>query len=274
MAAKQEVAKAPTANDQLPAYLQNQGPKVKIGNVDESDLIIPRVKLLQAISPEVETYENAKAGNFWHALAGEPMGNSLKFTPILVRKSYVLWSPRGDQRGILARSNDAVNWNVKDVFKVRPKGSATEVIWSTEAGTVRASGLAEFGSSIPGNPNSQPAAALVYEFLVYFPDYPEFSPSLLLNTRSSVKPGKALVNKIDIRPTNIYGQQYIVKPVKEEGPEGPYYNYSYASDGYATEEVYEYCKMLYEKYSGADFKASDEADEATVGTDTGAGAKF
>ena len=47
--------------DQLPDYLKGYAKKERIGNLDESDRIVPRLQLLQAISPEVTEYSNAKA---------------------------------------------------------------------------------------------------------------------------------------------------------------------------------------------------------------------
>jgi hypothetical protein len=281
MAKTNEKAVAVIGSGSVPNVAVKPSEKLSIGNVDASDIVIPRVKLLQAISPEVEEYDAAKPGHFWHTLASESLGPSLRFVPIIIRKSYVLWAPRGDQRGILARANDGEHWDVKDAFKVKPKGSAKEVIWSTECGTVSGSGLSRFGSSIPDDSNSQPAAALVYQFLAYFPDYPELSPSIILNTRSSIKPATQLVGKIQLRPANIFDQLYVMNSVKAEGAEGPYYNYQYISDGFPDKEVFEITQGLYHRFAEQTIRAADENEDvsassrgATVGTDTGPNAKF
>lgn len=259
---------ATPANNALPAYLQGKSKEHKVGNIDHTDKIVPRVKLLQAISPELEDFpEAAKAGQFWHTVASESLGSELVAVPVLLRKTYVLWAPRGDDRGILARAVDGLHWdNAGMEFTVKPKNSPHNVTYKlgktvhevTEEGMPA---LSEFGSSIPGDKNSPPAAALTYEMLWLFPDFRLLSPALIINTRSSVRPAKDLINKIDIRPVDHFYQQYKITITKEQGDEGPYYNYKYIPDGYAEEDVGQHAKELFETYSAADFRANDESEE-------------
>lgn len=260
-----EVAKAKEAG--LPAHLQG-GKTTKVGNIDSSDLIIPRIKLLQSVSPELVEFDNTKQGNFWHTVASEMLGKELRAVPIIVRKSYVLWAPRGDDRGILARANDGLNWdNAGMEFTVKPKNSPHDVTYKLGKTVHEKTGdgpaLSEFGSSIPGDPNSAPAAALTYQFLWYLLDYPELSPVIIINTRSSVRPAKALISKIDLRPVDHFAQVYKIGVTAETNDANEaYFNYNYISDGYADEETFAITKALYERFSEADWKANDESEEA------------
>lgn len=253
-----------TANNDLPSYLQGVTKSVKVGNVDATDRIIPRVKLLQAISPEVIDFPDvAKAGQFWHSVAGVSMGTSLVGIPIILKKSYVLWAPRNDDRGILARASDGLNWDTPDMsFEVKPKGAPRPITYKLGKTVHEAVDgnipLSEFGSSIPGDPNSPPAAALTYEMLWFFPDFPELSPSIIINTRSSIKPGKDLINKIDIRPVNHYYQKYRIGIIQEQSDEGPFYNYRYTSDGYASESDSVITAEMYKFFHESNYRASDE----------------
>lgn len=259
-----EVAKTPEASA-LPAYLADKQKTAKVGNIDSSDLIIPRLKLLQTVSPELETYNDAKAGNFFHSIAGQMLGNELDFIPIIVRKSIVLWAPRDDDRRILARSSDGVNWDTGFAnmeFSVRLKGQPNEIVYKT-LGNVAESGLAEFGTAIPNDPKSRPAATLTYNILMYLPKFPDMSPVVAINARSSVKPAKNLLSKIEMRPVDHYFQKYTMGVVKETGAEGPYFNYSYVANGYATEEEAKITQKLYEKFSSESWLANDEADDAS-----------
>jgi hypothetical protein len=253
-----------TTNSSLPAHLQ-AGKKAKLGNLDATDQIMPRVKLLQAISPEVETHNAAKPGNFWHTTADVSMGETLRFVPLIIRRSYVLWAPRGDERGILARANDGIHWDKQDTFEVKPKGSAKKVKWTT-SDTVTNSKLDKFGSSIPEDPDSPPAATLQYNILAYFLDHPDLSPAIMLNTRSGVKKAKALISKLEMRPVDHYGQQFVMSVVKESSAQGDFFNINYSADGYVENEGdFNYLKSLYERFSEINFRASDETDEAESG---------
>ena len=249
-----------TTTSSLPAHLQ-AGKKSTLGNLDQSDLIMPRVKLLQAISPECETHNAAKPGVFWHTTADASMGETLRFVPLVIRKSYVLWAPRGDDRGILARADDGVHWDKQETFEVKPKGSSKKVRWTT-SDTVANSGLDKFGSSVPEDSDSPPAASLQYNLLAYFPDFPDLSPAIVLNTRSAVKKARALISKIEMRPVDHFGQRFVMNVVKESAREGDFFNFNYNADGYVDEhDEYELYKSLYERFSDAKFRAADETEE-------------
>lgn len=251
----------------LPAHLQG-AEKRTIGNVDSTDIIVPRVKLLQAISPEV-TENDAKAGTFWHTIAGESLGIKIRAIPIIIRKSYVLWSPRNDERGILARANDGLNWdNAGMEFTVKPKNSPHSVTYKLGKTVHERTGdgpaLSEFGSSIPGDPKSAPAAALTYQILWYFPDFEEMSPAIIINTRSGVKPAQNLISKIEMRPVDARGQVYEIGIVQEKGAEGPFFNYTYKSDGYANAEEFEMANLIYEKFSKTEWRANEETGDTDI----------
>jgi hypothetical protein len=249
----------------LPAHLA-QYAKGKIGNVDSSDRIIPRIKLIQAISPELESFDQAKAGQFWHTIAQQNLGPSLKAIPIVIRKSFVLWAPRSDDRGILARAMDGIHWDPPNAeFTVKPKGSPQQVTYRTKD-TVAESGLDQFGTSIPGDPNSPPAASLTYNMMWYLVDYPELSPSVIINTRSSIKPMQQLLSRIDSKPVPHYCQIYEIGTVQQRGAEGPYFNFTYTGQGFADQQQAAYCSAMYEQFGKGGWAANDEAEDEPVVT--------
>jgi hypothetical protein len=253
-------------SDSLPAHL-GAGKTTGFGNTDSTDLIIPRIKLLQPLSPEVEAFNEAKAGHFWHTILAENLGREMVAIPINVRKSYVLWAPRGDDRGILARANDAIHWDPPEgEFKVKFKQDPATYTWKL-AKTVAESGLGDFGSSRPGDPKSVPAAALTYEFLFYFPELG--SCALIINTRGSVKAGQRLISMVEAKPRDHYLQRYKIGVKKETGSGGDDYdNYVYAGDGYVDADTAEITSALYAKFNKAVYKANDEHDDTDAGPAT------
>jgi hypothetical protein len=239
--------------------------KAPIGNVDATDRIIPRVKLIQAISPELVDFPDvAKAGQFWHPIAQQNLGPTIKAIPIIVRKSYVLWAPRGDDRGILARAMDGIHWEPPNAeFTVRPKGSPNNITYRT-AKTVAESKLDQFGTSIPGDPNSPPAASLTYNMMWFMIDFPELSPSVIINTRSSIKPMQQLLSRIDSKPVPHYVQVYTIGSVQQRGAEGPYFNFSYTGAGFADKQQADHCQELYDRFGQESWVASDETEEEPI----------
>jgi hypothetical protein len=249
----------------LPAHLQ-QYAKAKIGNIDQSDLVIPRIKLLQALSPELTTFDTAKVGTFWHTIASQNLGAELLAIPIVIKKSYILWAPRNDDRGILARAMDGIHWDPPNAeFTVKPKGSSQSVTYYTKE-TVAESGLDQFGSSVPGDSQSTPAAALTYNMLWYLPEFPELSPSVIINTRSSIKPMQQLLSKIDSKAVAHYVQMYKIGIVMAKGAEGPYYNYTYTGAGFADEHEAKITAQMYERFREAAWQANEEGSDISEDT--------
>jgi len=235
--------------------------KAKIGNVDSSDRIIPRIKLIQAISPELNDFPEAKAGQFWHTIAQQNLGPTLRAVPIIIRKSFVLWAPRGDDRGILARAMDGIHWDPADAeFTVKPKGASNQITYRTKK-TVAESRLDQFGTSIPGDSNSAPAASLTYNMLWHLPDFPDLSPSVIINTRSSVKPMQQLLSRIDSKPVPHFCQVYTIGSVQMKGAEGPYFNFSYTGAGFADDDTAKLCNELYEQFGNQGWRANDEEED-------------
>ena len=260
-------------NGSLPAHLALYQ-KGKIGNVDSSDRIIPRIKLIQAISPELVDFPDAKAGQFWHTIAQQNLGPTIRAIPIVIRKSYVLWAPRNDDRGILARAMDGVHWDPPDAeFTVKPKGAPKDIVYRTKK-TVSESGLDKFGTSIPGDSNSPPAASLTYNMLWHLVDYPELSPSIVINTRSSVKPMQQLLSRIDSKPVPHYVQVYEIGSVQQKGAEGPYFNFTYTGVGFAEPSDASLCAAMYEQFSKGGWVASDEAEDEPVFDKTRTGKEY
>jgi len=251
--------------------------KAKIGNVDASDRIIPRIKLIQAISPELNDFPEAKAGQFWHTIAQQNIGPTLRAVPIIIRKSFVLWAPRNDDRGILARAMDGIHWDPADAeFTVKPKGSPNPVTYKTKK-TVAESGLDQFGTSIPGDANSPPAASLTYNMMWFLPDFPDLSPSVIINTRSSVKPMQQLLSRIDSKPVPHFCQVYTIGSVQQKGAEGPYFNFTYTGAGFADDHTADLCSKLYDQFGEIGWRASDEEEdtpEKPVFDNTKAGANL
>lgn len=250
-----------TRNAQVPAHLLGKVKTGSLGNIDNTDKIVPRIKLLQGMSPEVTEFDTAKSGEFWHSILNENLGKELRAVPIKVHKSWILWAPRGDERGILARANDAIHWDKPDQeFNIKFRKDPKTYTWKT-AKTVVESGLDQFGSSRPGDPDSTPAAALTYEFLWYFPELDDCA--LIINTRGSIKTAQRLISMVEAKPLDGFYQEYLIRSRVTPGPDGePWNNYEYVSNGYVDEETGARTEALHAAFKDVVVRANDEAEEA------------
>lgn len=264
MAQKQAVTKtgeAPppsTSLAQVPAHMQNKGGR-GTEHLTTKDMEVPRIKLMQALSKEIEVHNDLKPGEFWHTLSEQSLGRNLLIVPIYIDKRYVLWKPREAGGGILARADDGQHWNPPNVtFDVPINKGKQTVKWTTKD-TVDASGLAEWGSYDPADPNSQPAATLVYTFVVAMPDYPELGFAQLNLQRSSVKVARSLIGKIKIVDAPSYGRIFRMTSTGDKNSVGQdFNNFVFTAEGFVPEgDAYKAYESLYENFSKTGLNIKD-----------------
>lgn len=203
------------------------------GNVTARDMVVPRLKMLQGLSPEViEDSRNNPPGELYHSTLGSPIGKQLIVVPLQIMRTIELWSPRDSNEGLLARSTDGINWDKPHTkFDVRIEGK--KYTWETK-GSVGESGLAEFGTSKPHNPKSAPAAALTYRLALWLLEHTELSPCLMITSRMATRPTQDLITRISTRHgggTPFFAQRY--KLISQHMIRGPnqFYVPSFRNDG-------------------------------------------
>lgn len=262
---------ANVGESQVPAFLQNTQQGSRLQGMESTDFIVPRIKLLQGISPEVQAFEDAKVGNFWINVVDHNLGPDFRFVIINNRKRYLLLPPIGDERGVLARADDGRTWNTLGSWDVKLKGMRNPVTWKIEDLDVRKSGLAEFGSSNPDDPDSNPAATLFYEYLVWLPDAGLPTPVLLSLARSQAKKARDLNGKVEFAGVPMQGLVFKANAIEDNGPEGPFKNYQFTRDGFADEELFNHACKLEERFRNISYSGAEEeklSDEGPAGGPT------
>ena len=265
MAKKTEVAK--TESD-VPAYLQQmQGRVHDNSNFDQSDVIVPRIKLLQGLSKECEVFDDAKAGRFWDTGLDENQGEELRFVVASRKKKYLLVAPLEDGQGILARSEDFKYWDRTGEWEVKIKGERHPVTWVISDKEVVASGLDQWGTFNPNDENSPPAATLFYEYLVLRVDDEgnllAKPPAVISLTRSQIRRAKKGLNdKIQLHGDMGRPMQSLVfkaTATTDTNSEGQdFKNWMFTGDGFATEATFEQAQKF--ASSLQHYKVQDEAD--------------
>lgn len=267
MSEKQDV----TVIDEKPAYLQKlEGQRVhNDDNFDSSDIVVPQIKLLQATSKELEAYDSAKSGKFWHTGFDELVGDHVDFVVCSRKKKYLLVAPMEDGQGVLARAEDFKTWDRIGKWEIKIKGRRQPVTWEITDHDVIKSGLDKWGTSNPDDEDSPPAATLFYEYLVLLPDHLDWGPAVLSLTRSAVKKAKKGLNdKIKLHESAGRPMQALVfraKPVREQNNEGQdYWNFQFSGNGFASEGLYNQANELRDMLKT--YQVQDEAEAAAPET--------
>ena len=215
------------AKRRLPAFIQEQA---RLGTLDADDLEMPRLKLLQASSPELAQFNNAKKGEFWHSLIHESFGSTVRICPTYIDWRFILWRPREAGGGILARADDAKHWLPADTeFTVKLK-TGQEVKWRT-ARTVAASGLDRRGTYNPSDPKSPPAATRMYSIVCSFPDRQDLPPAVVILQRAAIKAATKLIDILKEQRAPSFGLILEMNSFKDKSPSGEFYNYAFEMVG-------------------------------------------
>lgn len=247
----------------VPDYLRDYKGGSGLEGLDSNDIIIPRIKLLQGLSPELETFEEAKLGEFWLNVIDFSIGSSFDFTPILNRKRYMLMPPLVDgQKGVFARADDGKTWRpASGEWSVKLKGVRNPVTWKITDADVRKSGLAEFGTENPEDPDSHPAATLFYDFLVLVHDVPEIqTPVLMSMARSSAKKGKDLQGKIMFGNAHMNARRFRATSFDDNNGDNKFKNWQFQASGFVPEDVFLQAQGLNEEFRGKNFRGAEDEE--------------
>ena len=76
-------------------------------NVSTSDLLIPRITILQSLSPQLqrnksEYIEGAQSGDLCDVGLGELLPKPLWVLPVYFKKQWLEWAPRASNKGLVA----------------------------------------------------------------------------------------------------------------------------------------------------------------------------
>lgn len=254
-------------------------------NIAVTDLLVPRLALLQSSSPQV-VEQGEKIGEFYHTVLEESLGSELKWVPIIYTKQLILWNPRESGGGILARANwnnakkefDA--WQPSNTkFTVKLKGVKDPVVWDTK-GSVKESGLLNWGTYNPDDEKSQPAATEIHSFLSVSLDHMDMGPIIVAMQRTAVKPARKLLTRLSLSQAPFYGQKFLLTAVDEQNKLGEKFkNFSFKPDGLVEDpELFAQLRGLYERFKGQSFEIKDldkmqgdtpEGEEGTGGSVAG-----
>jgi len=273
-------AVAVRAQAALPAFLADyKGPK-GTEDIQNEDINIPRLKIGQAMTPEVKDGEIAE-GELFLNVTGEvvfkPGDDPLPAIIVARSKEYILWRPRQDNGGgILARAKavkDAktgmtrYQWDKPNQsFDVKIEGKI-KATWKTKR-FIDEDGLGDWGSEIPGNKDSGIAATAHHNYVVVLPTKDNIICAISMS-KSQVKKAKdlnAAIKMGDVRYP-LFARFFKIVTIDDSNSKGDNYkNWSVKPDGYLgadDAELGAFAKQVFEGFqqTGYSVDMSDGGDE-------------
>jgi hypothetical protein len=243
------LAKRPEQATEIAAY--NPADFQRLGNVGIQDMEVPALKLLQGLSPEVKENHALRAGRFYHTILERDLGPVVpKVIVEVVTRSVDLWTPkdvRGQESKLLARAADGENWDRPNQRFEVLLANGLKVEWLTR-NNVSSSGLLNWGSSNPNDPNSFPAANLVYTLIMRIIEPTGINnPCIYVPSKMARRQIMKLNSKIDARmnTTPPLKQLFSIEAIEKSGrqPGVSWYEPSFNAAGELPDgELYEQIK--------------------------------
>lgn len=198
--------------------------------IEQEDLIIPRAKLIQALSPEMqEGLEGIKVGSIINSLTKELL--PVEFIPVFSFKNYIRFNPR---------SKDDPNFD----SDFEPGA----MIWrSADPSDPKVLEETKFG------PNGEkPLATTFLNFFSYFPGV--MMPVIISFSKTSYRTGKQLLSLGRFCGGDMFSKKYRLTSQMETNDIGTYAVLKVTPAGDVAAENFAICEKLWNEFSG---KAKD-----------------
>lgn len=212
------------------------------------DLIIPRIKIMQALSPEVQDGK-AKIGDIVNSLTLERLNDKV-FIPVCKFNNNVYWRDRSEGGGIICRAADAKVGTWED--------GHTELCSVCRR--------CEFDNSKQGR-EAIPTCTKYINFLGFFAD--DLMPIILSFSKTNMAEGKKMYSMAKVTRQNIWNFGYTLISKERAKNANRWYIIDPVSAGPTSEELRIVGMELYKQFAGTMTSvkydmAETSAYEATV----------
>lgn len=202
--------------EQMPSWLTkgNAGSE----DVGANDMVLPRVDVLQALSPQIKKSDaafipGAEQGQIFNTVTGEIYGSSVTFVPVLFRKEWTVW-------------------------KLRKAGGGF-------CGAYRSKEEAEQAVAGMQNPPDYESVESHQHFAMLLTDHgPE--EAVFSMTKSKLKVSRALNTLVQIAGVDRFAKAYRMDAVETSSDKGEFWSFKVHPVGFVDKELYERGQGLYE----------------------------
>ena len=218
MAKKEQTTEVATQVNGISAEIPEWLKKGNAGSeeVSAKDMILPRVDVLQALSPQIKKSDpafipGAEQGQIFNTVTGEIYGSSVTFVPVLFRKEYVLWKTRKAGGGFVG------------AFKTEQE--ANSALCQTQ------------------NPPDFEAVESHQQFVMILTDH-GIEEAVFSMTKSKLKVSRALNTLVQIAGVDRFAKAYKMEAVEASSDKGDFWSFKVSNAGFVSKELYEKGKEL------------------------------
>ena len=196
-------------------------------NVSSEDYLLPRLELLQALSPTVQE-EKGKAGELVNSITKRKVNTT--FIPVRLEKTFIRWIPRSEGGGIEYRTNNPLDPRVIEDTK-----------WKD---------------------GDKPLCTAYLNFLCLAEG--EDTPIVVSFANTSYTAGRKLLTMARMRGGDLFSRKYKVSSVKKTNNLGTFFVLNVEEVGPVTSDEFARAESLYNAFSSKEIKFEQDANKETV----------
>ncbi len=234
-----EIVKAPS-HEVVPDYIKKDS-KRGSENVDMEDIAIPRLELIQALSPcrkknDSAYIEGAEEGMMYNNVTRELFEKEVYVCPLMFKKEYLIWKDRdagGGFRGAFDTNEEAAQ--------------AAENL--KESGDLGPFDIADTAQHF--------CLLLAYDSAGNVTRVDEVVLSM---SRTKLKVSRQWNSMIRIFGGDRFSRVYKITSVEEDNDKGDYFNFKVEMHGFPPKEIYEKAEKIYDEISAGMRKVTVNRD--------------
>ena len=228
----------------VPEFLQTQGTGRGNEDVSVDDLTIPRVSIIQDLSPyhkksKPEYIDGAETGMAFNTVSKQLYGKELFIVPVYFRKEWVLW-------------------------KDQSKGGGFFGAFSTQAEADQER------ASIEGeNPDDIEAVDTAQHFvLILGSDGNVLEEAVISMSKSQMKPSRALNTQVRMAGGDRFSRVYALNVIEAQNKAGQdYFNWDIKPLGYVNKPTFLQAEAMYDSVKSGDLDVSRKTDSESAQSD-------
>lgn len=242
--AKNEIATQDTntalmASSDLPEWLKKGGNRGS-EEVSSNDIVLPRIGVLQALSPQIKKSDpkyipGAEQGLLWNTLTNELYLEGTLFIGVKFVKEWIAFVDRDKGGGFRGA------WPFKDEMKARAEVDAMEDAQDIE--------LMESHSHIGFllKPNG------------------DLEQAVIACTKSAIKFSRKFNALVVQGGVDRFAKAYKIFAIETSSAKGDYYTFDVSAAGYVSQEVYKQAETMYEQLKDKTVSTNHSDDEGLAG---------
>lgn len=223
-------------------------------HLTREDILLPRLKLLQSVSPEVME-QDLKAGSIYLNLHNKVLGEKVIFTPILHYRSRIKFTPLDDGGGIDCSAPDAK--------------TPRDTKYATECSVCL---FKDWNEKAEKKRDQRPQCSMFENFVIVLEGSTE--PVILSMGSTKLKVARKFYSMAAVKGGDFFDNKYQLSVVKEKGDEATFFNYLITDISKKTDEKTRAIgNALWESLSNATIttQQENESEEGKVAEAAGAG---